>query len=90
MRTSTVSGFGSPSGEISPDSRNLNSLGWSSGTEFTDLVQEQSAVPGRADHAQVVAIGAGECPTTVAEQLALKHLARYRRTVERHEGPVGT
>ena len=57
--------------------------------ELADLVEEQRAVPGGTNHARVVAIGAGERAAAMAEQLALEHLPRDRRAVERHERLVG-
>ena len=81
-----VSELGSPSGEISPDSRKRSSLGCRSSAELADLVEEEGAFAGGADQAELVAVGAGEGAAAVAEQLALEQVARDGGAVERDEG----
>ena len=54
-------------------------LGLQVEAELADLVEEQRAAARGADHAGVVAVGAGERAAAVAEQLAFEHLARARR-----------
>ena len=54
--------------------------------QLADLVEEEGASGGGADDAGEVGGGAGEGPAAVAEELAVDHLARDGRAVERHEG----
>src|SRR4029453_14460586 len=58
-------------------------------SQLADFVEEQRAVFRGADQARVVALGAGERTTSVAEQLAFEELARDCRAVERHEWLFG-
>ena len=50
-----------------------------------DFVQQQRAALGRAEQAEVIDIRAAEGAAFVAEELALDQIARYRRTIHRHE-----
>ncbi len=85
MRTSTLNGFGSPSGLISPDSRKRSSLGCKS--RLISPISSRNSVPSLrgADDAEVIAVGAGERAAPMAEQLALEQVARHRGAVERDE-----
>src|SRR3989441_6582317 len=53
-------------------------LGLEVEAQLADFVEEEGAVTGGADEAGVVAVGAGESASAVAEQLALHQLAWYR------------
>src|SRR4029450_2891640 len=62
-------------------------LGLQLESELADFVEKQGAVFRGADEAGMVALGTGERPTAVAEQLAFEQVARNRRAVERDERP---
>ncbi len=57
--------------------------------QLPDLVQKQGAPVGLADHALKAAVGPGEGPALVAEELALHELFRQGRAVHHHKGAVG-
>src|SRR6266702_122280 len=54
--------------------------------QISDLVEEDRAVVGRLELAELELVGAGEGPALVTEQLALQELARDRGTVDLDEG----
>jgi hypothetical protein len=58
------------------------------GGGVTDLVEEQGAAGGGFDQSAVLAVGAGECPAAVAEQLAVHHAVRQAAAIDRHEAPA--
>ena len=89
MRTSTLTGWASPSGCTSCCSMKRSSLGWSVEPDVANLVEEQGAAVGAADDAGERGVGAGEGALAVAEQLALEHVARNRGAVEGDERAVG-
>jgi len=78
---------------VAPDPRELpvlqdvEELGLERRVEIADLVEEDGAVVGRLELADLELMGAGEGPALVAEQLRLQQLARDRRAVDLHEGP---
>ena len=53
--------------------------------ELADFVEEEGAVAGGADQAELVAVGAGEGAAAVAEQLAFEQVAGDGGAVERDE-----
>ncbi len=53
------------------------------------LVQEEGAARGGADDARERDVGTGVGPFPVAEQLALQHVARDSRAIERQERALG-
>ena len=57
--------------------------------QIRDFVEKQRAPFRRADDAGEGGIGAGERAAAVAEQLALEHVARHRRAVEREHDLLG-
>jgi hypothetical protein len=57
--------------------------------QLADLVEQQRAAVGRLEAPRPVAGGAREAPLHVPEELALQQLARDRRAVDLHEGPLG-
>ena len=61
-------------------------LGLEVEAELADFVEEQGAVAGGADQAELIAVGAGEGAAAVAEQLALEQVARDGGAVEGDEG----
>ena len=89
MRTSTLTGWASPSGCTSLLLDEAQQLGLEVEPDVADLVEEQGAAVGAADDARERCLGAGERALAVAEQLALEHVARHRGAVEGHERAVG-
>ncbi len=79
----------------SPDRVNLVSfeeaqeLGLDVEAHVGDLVEEEGATGGGADHAGEGGIGAREGPLAVAEELAVEHFARHGGAVEGQEDAVG-
>ena len=61
-------------------------LGLEVEAELADFVEEEGAVAGGADQAELIAVGAGEGAAAVAEQLAFEQVARDGGAVERDEG----
>jgi hypothetical protein len=53
--------------------------------ELADLIEEQRAVAGASDDAEIIVIRPGECAAAMAEQLALEEMRWYGRAVEWHE-----
>src|SRR5581483_12268950 len=53
---------------------------------LADLVEEDRAVLGQLELAELPRDGARECAPLVPEELALEQLARQRRAVDRDEG----
>ena len=64
-------------------------LGLDVEADVADLVEKERAAVGGADDAGERGVGAGEGALAVAEQLALEHVARHRRAVERDERAIG-
>ncbi len=64
-------------------------LGLEVEADVADLVEEQRAARGGADHAGEGGVRAGEGAAAVAEQLAFEHVARHGAAVERLERAVG-
>src|SRR5262249_25235137 len=54
--------------------------------QIADLVEEDRAVVGGLEFAELELMGAGERTALVTEQLALQELARHGRAVDLHEG----
>ena len=88
-RTSTLIGSLSPRRRISPDFEEAQQLHLDVLVEFAEFVEEQGAAVGDLEEALVVAVGAGERPLLVAEQLALDEVLRQRPAVDRDERHVG-
>src|SRR5690606_4402104 len=55
--------------------------------EIADLVEKEGAPVRELDLARHPAVGPGECPALVAEELALDELEREGRAIYRHERP---
>src|SRR5262249_50822157 len=58
--------------------------------KLADLVEEEGAVAGGADEAELIAVGAGEGAAAVAEQVAFEQVARDRGAIEGGERFVRT
>src|SRR5690606_39615339 len=56
--------------------------------EVADIVEDERAAAGRLEEAVAVAVGAGERPLRVAEQLAFDELRRERPAVEGDEAAI--
>ena len=80
-RTLTLIGSLVPTRTISPVSSTRKQLDLDRDRHVADLVEEQRAAVGVLEPADAIAVGAGERPLDVAEELALQHvLARARRS----------
>ena len=64
-------------------------LGWTTGTDIADLIQEQRTVVGDLHDAGFGGTGVGEGALFVTEQLALDQRVRDRGAVQRHERCAG-
>ena len=71
MRTSTFSGFLSPSGCISPSCKKRKQLWLNVERQVADLVEEKRAAVGRSDHAGRIFDGSGKRSFFVAEEMSL-------------------
>ena len=89
MRTSTVQRRGLAERGDFAGLEEAEKLGLEVEAEFADFVEEEGAVAGGADEAEVVAVGAGEGAAAVAEELAFEQVARNGGAVERDERLLG-
>ncbi len=68
--------------------KHAQQLGLHSQGHLADFVEEQSASLGQLEPAFLLAIGAGEGPAFVAEELALEQVLRQGRTVDGDQRPA--
>ena len=84
-RTLTLIGSLVPTRTISPISSDAEQLDLRRERDVADLVEEQRAAVGVLEPALPLAVGAGEGPLDVAEQLALQDVLAEGRAVQRDE-----
>ena len=87
-RTSTLMVDRPPTRENCPSCEHVEQLALQGRVEVADLVEEDGAVVGRLELADLELVRPGEGPALVAEQLALEQLPGHRRAVDLDEGAV--
>ena len=89
-RTSTARGVVAPTRTTAPLVQHAEQLHLCCGRQLPDLVEEQRSAVRRHEVTGPRAVGAGERPLLVAEQLRLDQLGRQRAAIDRDEGALPT